>query len=240
MMPRTMRRSGRGQGFALTEAVVAGTLLLMVVQVSWWVTAVQSVVATQVVTGARILDETRLIHHVLGTEIAYGQPGLDWALDGEELHLRAFRGIAFRCANELPQGWAVAVSGYRSPDADKDSVLVLSEDGQWSVSALTRSSRRRGLACQEVAGFSTEVWQLDPPADRALVGMYFERGAYRFSDGAFRYRRGAAWQPLTGTGIAVDSASITSVANGGLMTRMTWEGPSPIPPSFRWKSWGRR
>lgn len=239
MIRRRMRLSGRRQGFALTEAVVAGTLLLMVVQVSWWVTAVQSVVATQVVTGARILDETRLIHHVLATEIAYGQPGLDWTLDGEELHLRAFRGIAVRCATESPQGWAVAVSGYRWPDADKDSVLVLSEDGRWSVSALTRSSRRRGLDCQRVAGFSAQMWQLDPPPDRPLVAMYFERGAYRFSDGAFRYRRGAAWQPLTGTGIAVDSARITAMAHGGLATRMTWEGPSPIPPSFRWKSWGR-
>ena len=240
MIPRGGRRREGRLGFALTEAVVAGTLLLMVVQVSWWVTAVQSVVATQVVTGARILDETRLIHHVLGTEIAYGQPGVDWTIIGEELHLRAFRGIAIRCATELPQGWAVAVSGYRSPDPDKDSVLVLSEDGRWSVSALTRSLRRRGLDCRRVAGFSTEVWLLDPPVDRPLVGMYFERGAYRFSDGAFRYRRGAAWQPLTGTGIAVDSATLASVANGGLEARMTWEGPSPIPPSFRWRSWGRR
>ena len=240
MIPRAMRASGRRQGFALAEAVVAGTLLLMVVQVSWWVTAVQSVVATQVVTGARILDETRLIHHVLGAEIAYGQRGLDWTIDGEELHLRAFRGVAFRCGTEISQGWAVAVSGHRAPDPDKDSVLVLSEDGQWSVSALTRSSRRRSLDCQQVAGFSTEVWQLDPPADGALVGMYFERGAYRFSDGAFRYRRGTAWQPLTGTGIAVDSARIAYMANGGLTAWLTWEGPSPIPPSFRWDSWGRR
>lgn len=240
MSRRTVRMSGRRQGFALTEAVVAGTLLLMVVQVSWWVAAVQSVVATQVVAGARILDETRLIHHVLDAEIAYGQPGVDWILDNEELHLRAFRGVAFRCGTDVSQGWVVAVSGYRAPDADKDSVLVLSEDGQWSVSALTRSTRRSGLDCQQVDGFSTQVWQLDPPIARPLVGMYFERGAYRFSDGAFRYRRGVAWQPLTGTGIAVDSARMAFTANGGLTTRLTWEGPSPIPPSFRWDSWGRR
>lgn len=240
MIPRTIRVSGPRRGFALTEAIVAGTLLLMVVQVSWWVTAVQSVVATQVVTGARILDETRLIHHVLATEIAYGQAGLDWMLDGEELHLRAFRGMAFGCATEISQGWAVAVSGYRAPDPDKDSVLVLSEDGQWSVSGLARSSRRSRLDCQEVDGFSTEVWQLDSPVDRPLAGIYFERGAYRFSDGSFRYRRGGAWQPLTGTGIAVDSARIAFMATGGLTTRLTWEGPSPIPPSFQWNSWGRR
>lgn len=235
-----MRRPGRRHGFALTEAVVAGTLLLLLVQVGWWVTAVQGVVATRVVTGARVLDETRLIQHVLGAEIAYGRPGLDWTLHDNELHLRAFRGVAVGCAERTAAGWGVAVAGYRLPDADKDSVLVLSEDGHWSVSALARTSRRTGLECRDVSGFEPEVWQLDPPPDRALLAMYFERGAYRFSDGAFRYRRGVAWQPLTGTGIDIDSTTMTLAADGAMAARLTWEGPSPILPSFQWKSWGRR
>ena len=240
MTPRAMRRPRTRHGFALTEAVVAGTLLLLLVQVGWWVAAVQGAVAARVVTGAQILDETRLIQHVLGTEIAYGQPGVDWNVRGNELHLRAFRGVAVGCAAQTSNGWAVAVAGYRSPDADKDSVLVLSEDGHWSVAALAGSSRRNTPECHDVAGFATEVWQLDPPADRALLGMYFERGAYRFSDGAFRYRRGVAWQPLPGTGIAIDSAAISVAADGGVTTRMTWEGSSPIRPSFHWNNWGRR
>ena len=240
MTPRAMRRHRTRHGFALTEAVVAGTLLLLLVQAGWWVAAVQGVVATRVVTGARVLDETRLIQHVLGAEIAYGQPGVDWSLHDNELYLRAFRGVAVGCATQTANGWAVAVAGYRSPDADKDSVLVLSEDGHWSVAALARSSRRNRLECRDVAGFATEVWQLDPPADRALLGMYFERGAYRFSDGAFRYRRGAAWQPLTGTGIAIDSATMVLVGDGSVSTRMTWEGSSPIGPSFHWNNRGRK
>lgn len=240
MTPQTTRRPGAKHGFALTEAVVAGTLLLLLVQAGWWVTAVQGVVATRVVTGARILDETRLIQHVLAAEIAYGQPGLDWDLHDNELHLRAFRGVAVGCAAQTSDGWAVAVAGYRLPDADKDSVLVLSADGRWTGAALARSSRRSRLDCRDVAGFATEVWQLDPPIDQALLGMYFERGAYRFSDGAFRYRRGAAWQPLTGTGIAIDSATMALAADGGMTARMTWEGPSPIRPFLQWKSWGRR
>lgn len=239
MTPRAMRRPRTRGGFALTEAVVAGTLLLLLVQVGWWVAAVQGVVATRVVAGARILDETRLIQHVLGAEIAYGQPGVDWNLQEDELHLRAFRGVAVGCSTQTSDGWAVAVAGYRAPDADKDSVLVLSEDGHWSVASLAGSSRRNRPECHDVAGFATEVWQLDPPADRALLGMYFERGAYRFSDGAFRYRRGVAWQPLTGTGIAMDSAAVSVTADGEVSVRMSWEGSSPIRPSFRWKSRGR-
>ena len=93
-----MRRSVQQRGgFALTEAIVAATLLLMLVQVSWWVTAVQSVVGMRVVTGARILDETRLIHHVITAEVGQGSGGVDWIVDNGELHLRAFRGTAFRC-----------------------------------------------------------------------------------------------------------------------------------------------
>lgn len=240
MTSPAIRRRRTGNGFALTEAVVAGTLLLLLVQVGWWVAAVQGVVATRVVTGAQVLDETRLIQHVLGAEIAYGRPGVDWNLDDNELHLRAFRGVAVGCATQTANGWAVAVAGYRSPDADKDSVLVLSEDGRWSVAALARSSRRNRLECRDVAGFAMEVWQLDPPVDRALLGMYFERGAYRFSDGAFRYRRGVAWQPLTGAGIAIDSATMVLAGDGSVTTRMVWERSSPIRPSFRWSSWGRR
>ena len=237
-MRRTVRRN---HGFALTEAVVAGTLLLLVVQVSWWVTAVQSVLATRVVTGARILDETRLIHHVLASEVRYGQAGLDWELDGEELHLRAFRGMGFDCRTQPADGWAVAASGYRAPNSNKDSVLVLSEDGSWRASALVRSTSGPNTDCQDIAGFSTEIWELDPPPLHPIAGMYFERGAYRFSSGAFRYRSGGGgWQPLTGTGIVMDSAALVPAGTRGVGARVTWQGPSPIPPSFQWTAWGRR
>lgn len=228
-------------GFALTEAVVAGTLLLLVVQVSWWVTAVQSVVATRVVSGARILDETRLIHHVLTSEVGEGRAGVDWLVNGGELHLRAFRGTGFRCHDQPARGLGVAVSGYRETDPNKDSVLVLSPDGRWSVSALVSRSRRARFECQTPAGFRTEVWHLDPPQPEALVGAYFERGAYRFSDGAFRYRRGrSGWQPLTGTGIAVDSADLVPTGTDAVVALVTWQGSNPLPPSFRWTSWGLR
>lgn len=237
-----MRRPGlRRGGFVLTEAIVAATLLLMLVQVSWWVAAVQSVVGTRVVAGARILDETRLIHHVITAEVGQGRGGVDWTLDNGELHLRAFRGTAFRCHVQPAQGVAVAVSGYRAPDPAKDSVLVLSRDGAWRNAALVRRSRRGSLECQELAGFQAEVWYLDPPRADLLVATYYERGAYRFSDGAFRYRRGnGGWQPLTGEGIAADSTEIVPAGPNGVSTVVTWQGPSPLPSSFRWTSRGMR
>ncbi len=234
-------RSEKTRGFALTEAVVAGTLLLLVVQVSWWVTAVQSVVATRVVTGARILDETRLIHHVLASEVGQGRAGLDWGIADGELHLRAFRGMGFACENQPGDGWAVAVAGFRGSNANKDSVLVFSGDGSWHTSALTRRSQRSSIACQDIPGFSPEIWYLDPAPVRPLAAMYFERGAYRFSDGAFRYRSGqGGWQPLTDTGIVVDSATLEPAGSRGVRARVTWQGPIPILPAFEWTTWTLR
>ncbi len=237
-MRRSVHRRG---GFALTEAIVAATLLLMVVQVSWWVTAVQSVVGTRVVTGARILDETRLIHHIITAEVGQGRNGVDWVAANGELHLRAFRGTAYRCHEQPAQGLGVAVSGYRAPDPAKDSVLVLSRDGAWRTAALSRRSRRGRPDCQELAGFQTEVWHLDPPRPDMIVATYYERGAYRFSNGAFRYRRGnGGWQPLTGEGIVVDSAELVPAGSNGVSVQVTWQGASPLPPSFRWTSRGQR
>ena len=237
-MKRSVRRP---QGFALVEVIVAGTLLLLVVQVTWWSTAVQSLVATRVVAGARMVDETRLIHHLLTSEIGQGEGGGDWNVVGRELHLRAFRGIGFACHGQPANGWGVAVAGHRLPNSDKDSVLVFSADGSWRPSALARRSRTGTLDCHELGGFSTEIWFLDPPRPRAVAAVYFENGAYRFSDGAFRYRIGnRRWQPLTGTGIVVDSSAVIAAGEDALEARVTWEDPSPIPPSTRWKIRGRR
>ena len=232
-----MNRSGcRRHGFALAEVIVAGTLLLLVVQVAWWTAATQSLVATRVVAGARMLDETRLIHQVLATEIRHGEAGEDWMIDGGDLSLRAFRGIGFTCRTQPADGWGVAVAGYRFADSDKDSVLVLSTDGRWRPSALVRRSRGPGLDCQQVTGFSTEVWILDPPPSRPVAGLFFERGAYRLASDAFRYRRGrGGWQPLTGTGLAADSSVLLDPGDESLEARVTWADPAPIHASFRWK-----
>lgn len=235
------RFARRRHGFVLAEAVLAGTLLLLVVQVAWWATAAQSLVATRVVAGARMLDETRLIHQVLSAEIRHGEAGGDWVIDGGDLRLRAFRGIGFTCRTQPADGWGVAVTGYRLPDSDKDSVLVLSADGGWRPAALVRRSRRARLDCQQIAGFSTEVWILDPPPSRPVAGLYYEKGAYRLASDAFRYRRGlGGWQPLTGTGIAADSSLFLDIGQRGLEARVVWEDPSPMHPSFSWRIWTRR
>ena len=229
----------RRGGFVLAEAVVAGTLVLLAVQAAWWATAVQGSVAARVVDGARALDETRLVRHVLGSEARAGKAGLDWEVVGGEMRLRAFRGIGFGCPVQPSAGWGVAVSGHRNPNPDKDSVLVLTLDGVWRPSALVRRSRGSNLGCPDVAGFSPEVWHLDPAPSEPVVGLYFERGAYRLSDGAFRYRQRTRWQPLTSTELAGDSAALSG-GSDRVEAYLGAPGPGAQAARRRWTIWGRR
>lgn len=228
------------------EAVVAATLLLLLIQAAWSVVAVQGGAAVRVVEGARVLEETRLVGHVLGLEVRPGLAGRDWSVAGGELRLRAFRGLGFACPGQSSAGWGVNVSGHRNPDSDKDSVLVVTAQGAWRTAALARRSRGRNLNCPTAVGFAPQTWRLEPAVPDAVAGLYFERGSYRLSDGAFRYRRGSRWQPLTSAGLAMDSTELSAV-DGGVGVRLDWknrggaaQGRAAVPSSRRWTAWGRR
>ena len=235
-------RRRRG-GFLLAEAVVAGTLVLLAVQTAWWATATQGAVSARVVDRARALDEARLVRHVLASEARNGKAGLDWEVADGEVRLRAFRGLGVGCSVQPPAGWGVAVSGHRNPNPDKDSVLVLTTDGAWRPVALVRRSSGRNLDCPGLSGFSAEVWHLDPEPSGPVVGLYFERGAYRFSGGAFRYRQRTRWEPLTSTALAGDSAGFSSGADR-VEAYLGVPGPDAGPDAGaarrRWTTWGRR
>lgn len=238
MNGRLGERNRRG-GFLLAEAVVAGTLVLLAVQAAWWATATQSSVSARVVDGARALDEARLVRHVLASETRRGKAGLDWEVVDGEVHLRAFRGIGVGCPVQPPAGWGVAASGHRNPNPDKDSVLVLTTDGVWRLAALVRRSRGRNLDCPDLAGFSPEVWHLDPEPSGPVMGLYFERGAYRFSDGAFRYRQRTRWEPLTSTALAGDSAGFSG-GSDRVEAYLGTPEPGAQAARRRWTAWGRR
>ena len=229
-------RAGRG-GFLLVEALVSALLLLLLLQAIWWTIALQVAVAVRVSRGARVLDETRLVRHVVAAEIGVGRRGEDWALLGDELHLRAFRGMAFACRGQPSQGWGVAWSGRRNPNRAKDSVLVLSADGGWQTAKLVRTRRRQALDCPDLHGFERQIWTLDPAPTSPLAALFFERGAYRFSAGAFRYRRGAGWQPLTGADLDSTFTMLETAAGGGVAASMKWEDSGAAPWSFRWTAW---
>ncbi len=228
---------GRG-GFALAEAIVAGTLALLVTQVAWWVVAVQSVVASRVVQEAQILDEARLVRHLLGTEVGQGRGGVDWFLAGDTLHLRGFRGVALACQGQGSEGWAATLSGFRVPDPAKDSAVVLTASGRWEVSRIVRRRSASGSACRPPAGFSAEALVLDPPRPGAVAALWFERGAYRFSGSTLRYRPGrAGWQPVTTASIDTDSTRLGAEDPNVLEVRSWWKSGAD---SLRTQSWTNR
>ncbi|MXX54545.1 MAG: hypothetical protein F4205_02125 [Gemmatimonadetes bacterium] len=237
-----MKRSEPGnRGFAIAEAVVGCTLLLLLVQVAWGITAVQATLAGRIVGESLVLDEARLVHHLLVAEVGQGLGRIDWSVYGDALQLRAFRGVGLKCRTQPNAGWGVAVSGYRAPDPDKDSVLVFSETSGWQLSRLQRRTRGSGLDCQQIPGFAIEEWTLDPPHPDAVAALYFERGAYRFSAGAFRYRVGnGGWQPLTSTGIASDSASLVADGANDLSARVVWDDAALPSRTLSWTVRGAR
>ncbi len=237
-----MNRARTGsRGFALAEAVVGGVLLLLIVQAAWSITAAQGAVASRIVGESVVMDEARLVHHLLATEVGHGVVGTDWRIHENALELRAFRGVALRCRAQPNAGWGVAVSGYRSPDSDKDSVLVFSETAGWQLSRLERRVRSSDLDCQDIPGFAREVWTLDPPRPEGLAAMYFERGAYRFSAGAFRYRVGSGgWQPVTHTGIDSQSAQLAAEGARSLSARVVWDDESLPSRTISWTIRGGR
>lgn len=236
----------------LAEAIVSAVLLLLLVQAGWWMIAVQARVAVRVAEGARVLDETRLVRHILAAEASAGEQGEDWTLADGELRLRAFRGAAFACRGQPSQGWGVTWSGHREPNRTKDSVLVLSGDGRWRAAKLVRAGSRKTLDCPDLHGFERQAWTLDPAPPSPVAGLFFERGAYRFergasgsSGGALRYRRDAVpgrrrpgAQPLTTENLNLDSTALEAAPGGGVRVRVQWSG-DVLAGAFQWTVWGR-
>ena len=145
------------------------------------------------------LETVRTLAWLLPQEVAVGREGLDWrVVDGDSLELRAFRGTALVETGSIKaQRFRVCYRGIRGPIPEKDSVLLLSKDGSWTVHDLeyriSISSRCGGLE-----NGSGEEWTLSPGRSDALLARLFERGSYHLTGGALRYRRGdGGRQPLT-------------------------------------------
>ncbi len=232
---RTLRTHG---GFVLAEAVVAGTLALVVIQVAWGAVAVQSAVAGRAVQRAQILDEARLVRHLLAIELGQGRGGVDWRSGGDTLRLRAFRGAALDCAAPSAQGWLAMVSGYRALDPAKDSALIFTDAGEWRASRVVYRGSAGGSACSPLPGFAVARLVLDPPRPDALAALWFERGAYRPADGTLRYRSGlSGWQPLISAVLDTDSTRMVATNPNTLEVRFRWEGEGD---SSRVRSWTHR
>lgn len=232
--PAMAAPGARRAGYLLVEALVAGALLLLLLQVSWWTAASHGRASARLVEEGRLLDQVRLSRHVLTREVRMG-PGIR-VVDGA-MYLRAYRGLGLSCGGEGVEWW-VAVSGDRNLAPEKDSVLILRGDGVWAPGRVVRRSRADADRCPVIPGFEAERWTLEAPVDSLWIVRYFESTGYRFSDSAFRMRSGARWQPLTDLSFVDSESGLNTVAGPAIRARVRVQGPLGSARDREWRLWG--
>ncbi len=210
--------SGR-EGRTLAEVLVSTLLVLLLVSGSWRILTAHHRAASELVRRAELLETERTLTWVLSRELRRGGRGDRSAVAGDSLSLRAFRGSGLVCV-QADSLLGVVRRGSRGPDPRKDSVLVLSAKGGWTVHRLT--DRHGSAACPDEPD-PAETWVLDPPPEgRSVLVRYFERGSYHVADGALRYRRGLSGrQPLTPALMGAESGLVES--SGRVRSVLEWE-----------------
>jgi len=194
----TVPRSHRA-GVSAPEAIVA--LLLGLFLVHLGLSTMARLRSAQVGLALRTdgLVAMRMGRRVLREELRRGRAQEDWYVSGDSISLRAFRGTALVCALDTASiELTVSYGGDRRPDPSKDSVLVISAEGNREVHALVGTASTAG-PCGPAPSTTLETWRLDAAADPGTVlARLFEHGSYHLSAHALRYRRGASGrQPLT-------------------------------------------
>ena len=163
---------------------------------------------------AETLADRRLAVTLLGHEvrtIVAGTDGFEMAAD--TVALRAFRASAIVCAADAASA-RLRVRGLRQPDPLKDSMIVLASTGPERVFPFA-SAARVGVTAACPALPDEYHMELRPGTGLVAgdITLFFERGAYHFSTGALRYRRGGSGrQPLTALSFDDDSTDFVLAA----------------------------
>lgn len=226
----------RWRGFTLVELLGSLLLLMVVVQGAWTVLARHRRAAEHTGAVAEGLETVRTLSWLLPQEFSGGRPGEDWWTEGgDSVRLRAFRGWGLvQTGRADPPRVTVCFRGVRSPNPEKDSVLMMDREGSWRAYGLQgRVKKEEG--CEGWAGSWVEEWLLDAEAEGWMVGRIFERGSYHISDGALRYRRGnGGRQPMTP--LRIESGVFLRGQGDG--PPLAWEITlTPGPPSEGFPFW---
>jgi hypothetical protein len=222
------RTGGTRHGFALAEAIVTLTATTILGAAMLGLLATQTRLAATLAGRAEAADALLLSAGLLGRELRAAQTDHDiYGVSRDTLAHRAFRATALVC--DTAGGASVARSrGIRLPDPGKDSVVILSSDGE-SAAALKSVADAQGPACDSLDGRLLSI-RLDSAA--AAPGdalLFFERGSYHLHDRALRWRAGAAGrQPLTAEVIRTAGSAFTRTPDGlHLLLTAPLDAPHP-------------
>lgn len=196
------------RGFTLAEAMSA---LVVAALLTLGLASVLSLVARAAMRHALMTaaaETERTAPAILGAELRT-LTAADATFDHDSVRLRAFRGGGIVCAR-VGAEVTIAWHGVRAPEPEKDSVLLLWEDGE----SAHRVQSTRAAACDATSAMRIELSGLDDAGPRPVAGFAFETGVYSLSSRALRYRRGAAGrQPLTEETLA-DHSTLRTHAEG--------------------------
>ena len=184
-------------GYTLVEALVALLVAGILTLCLALLLAVIGRAALRHAETSAAAETERTVAAVLGAELRF-LTAVDATFANDSVRLRAYRGRGIVCAlrgDEI----AVAYDGARLPEEDKDSVLVVWRDRE---TAYDVAGVYPGGGCADPS-YRITIGSATLPQDTPLVVLPFETGAYSFSAGAFRYRRGSAGrQPITEENLA--------------------------------------
>lgn len=228
-MSRARFVDGRGRapsaarGFSVAEGLTGLLLTVLLLQLGWGVLRVHARAITELVDRAESADAGATVHGLLRQDLRGGLRERDSGpAAGDSISLRAFRGVGLPCDAGAGRGDGLTVlfRGTRTPDPEKDSLLVLDRRGRWLRTGLRARRALVGLApgpCAAAASGTVERWRLSSGADDAVLLRLFERGSYHLTGGALRYRRGEGGrQPLTGV-VLDDRASALDEGAGSVL-----------------------
>lgn len=221
-VPRGPCTDAARPGFSLVELLAALSIFAVVTALLYGALSAQVRLARATAQRVAAADAVRTASHVIAGEARRMSRADVRAAAADSIALRAFRGMAVVCGEEDGE-FAVRYRGDRLPDANKDSVIVISGVAAPVAATLAAVITAPSDDCAALPGETVMKWSVDGAGDSAAVMLLFESGSYFISARALRYRRGAEGrQPLTGelfdptaSGLtATDDALITKLATG--------------------------
>jgi hypothetical protein len=208
-----MSMGGR-RGHSVLEVLVALTLGAMVLGAALGL--LHGVTHLGRATNARTLrsETLRVVAEVLRAETRWLQPALDvraWAADS--LALRAFRAAGSVCVQNPDGTGLLGMDGLRTPDAAKDSILILRAPDQELGARLLSADPRPGPCAGHSRAYLIRASAPLQSGDPILI---FESGMYYLSQRALRYRLGSEGrQPLTAEALDAQRSFFTPTSMGG-------------------------